>query len=127
MKTSKEEMAKIYRKMADNVERGIDAHSGIQFYRSFDEKWIDKDGTDTYKNILYRIKPETITLKNGVEIPKPLDHEELQSGEKYYFPNNNKYLYGSEIAQNIMLMKVNFIYATKEEAIEASKALFGIE
>ena len=127
MKTDNKTMASIYRKMADNVERGIDAHSGVQFYRSFDKKWIDKDGTDTYKNILYRIKPETITLKNGVTIPKPLDYEELKDGEKYYFPFNSKHLYGGEVAQNIKLMGAKYIYATKEQAIEASKALFGIE
>lgn len=125
--TSPEVLAQVFRKMADNVERDIDAHSGIQFYCSINKRWIDKGGPDTYKNMLYRIKPETITLKNGVTIPKPLDVSEIEDDGHYYHVANYKMLAYEDHGASIKKDGVLFVYKTREEAIDASKALFGLE
>lgn len=125
MKTDAKTMAEIYRHMADNLDAGKHSFDGIQ-YKSDLGCWIDKQYADTDGNILYRIKPKTIIV-NGVEIPKPLDVSEIEDDGHYYHVANYKMLAYEDHGASIKKDGVLFVYKTREEAIEASKKLFGIE
>lgn len=130
MKTDAKTMAEIYRHMADNLDGGLFVYDGIEILINGGEKWdiIDNDIYKMdFKNICYRIKPKTITLKNGVVIPKPLDEQNIDSGRDYYTPSPCKYMYDQKLSDELLEVEYPFVYHTQDEAIEASKALFGIK
>lgn len=133
MKTSKEMQLKILDRMKDNVSRGECAFTGIQ-YKDEDDGlgFVDEDiFTLQFHEYEYRIKPETIKI-NGVEIPVPLGEMEmkyLDKSDAIYFPCSSPFLFSVE-SRNYSVQNEAWnciAYKTKEEAIEASKALFGIE
>lgn len=121
MKTDKELILKIVNKFKDNVIHDKPIGEGIQYYDGTSKKWLDLN----VAVFNYRIKPETIII-NGVEIPKPLDVSTLNDDEYYYFVFADRLLYDCEEGINIKCRDIRFVYETKEEAIEASKAIFGI-
>ena len=129
MKTDAKTMAEIYRHMANNLDNNLFIYDGVEILINGGCKWgiIDNDIYKLdFKNSLYRIKPKTITV-NGVEIPKPLSLEELKDKNIYFFPSLTLNLFDSSYRYWLTENQVKFIYKTKEEAIETSKKLFGIE
>ncbi|WP_300733817.1 hypothetical protein [Pseudomonas sp.] len=124
MKTSKEVREIIADKVRENIINGVYVYEGIQ-YKSALGNWMDEDG-DLDFGYEYRVKPQTITI-NGVEIPKPLGGSEMLGDVVYYCVDNSEFLYKQRKGQAIVDQGVRFAYATKEEAIRASKALFGIK
>lgn len=128
MKTSKEMQLKIIDKMRENIENNESLLNGIEYYWRVDDEWratncmTDSDFFD-YE---HRIKPETVTI-NSVDIPKPLDISTIERGSTYYFPQCHERMYGELMGLSIIEYNVWYPYATKEEAIEASKSLFGIK
>lgn len=127
MKTDAKTIAEIYRHMADNLDAGIDQLEGIGYLQLTTQKWVKKETIIfDFEHIQYCILPKTITV-NGVEIPKPLSIEDLKNGNIYFFPALTLNLFDSCHRDWLTENKVKFIYKTKEEAIEASKKLFGIE
>ena len=126
MKTSKEMQLKILDKMKSNIDNNLPMCSGIEYYSYRTQKWHTPEAID-FENLEYRLKPETITLKNGVTIPKPLDIKKLDVNTDYYTPLLCSDLYYEIIGFDFRSKGIEVAYKTKEEAIEASKALFGIE
>lgn len=130
MKTDKKTMVEVLRKAADNIENGLDKNDSIQAMYGGNE-WEDRTTNDLcfVEGVLYRIKPQTITV-NGVEIPKPLGVGEINNLEHdsdCYCPSFNSKKYNNFSRAFVIRSGEKLIYATKEEAIEASKKLFGIE
>lgn len=128
MKTDKKVMVEVLRKVANNIENGLDKNDGIQaMYRK--NEWDDRTTNDLcfVEAVKYRIKPETITLRNGVTIPKPLDIKKLDVNTDYYTPLLCSDLYYEIIGFDFRSKGIEIAYKTKEEAIEASKTIFGIE
>ena len=135
MKTSKEVREIIANHVRENILKGEYHFLGLQYNLIGDsfQQWVDFDwGADIdFDSYEYRVKPKTITI-NGVEIPKPLSESDMVNIEEkgaVYYPCSNKTLYSLESRNYSVVHKAwkNISYATKEEAIEASKALFGIE
>lgn len=128
MKTDKKVMAEVLRNIADNLDSGLDKNDSIQV-RYGDNEWEDRTTNNLCfdENVLYRIKPQTITLRNGVTIPKPLDIKKLDVNTNYYTPLLCTDLYYEIIGFDFRSMGIKLAYSKKEEAIEASKKLFGIE
>lgn len=126
MKTSKEMQLRILDKMRENVESDKPLYLDIQGLVDGNE-WRDDIGFIVdFEFSEYRIKPSTITI-NGVEIPKPLSESEILGNKIYCYVCNNKSLHGGEFGNLIQDKGIRFVYKTKEEAIEASKLLFGIK
>lgn len=126
MKTDAKTMAEVLRKVADNLDNGVNSISGIQFKNAMGA-WIDKGSLDIDESVEYRIKPKTIIV-NGVEIPKPLDVSEINPGGHYYFmPCLSNQLCIAVDGYHGQKFEYKHLYKTEEEAIEASKKLFGIE
>lgn len=125
MKTDAKTMAEVLRKIACNLENGINSISGIQFKNAMGA-WIDKGSLDVDESVEYRIKPKTIIV-NGVDIPKPLNYMNATPHERYYLPEPSCNLYSSARGDYIIDLQMSIFYDNKEEAIEASKKLFGIE
>lgn len=127
MKTSIEMQLKILDKMRENVESSKWLFDQIQ-YSSRSLGWIDKENSILdFMGIEYRIKPQTITI-NGVDIPKPLDVSEIIPGGHYYFmPCLSANLCAAINGYDGQKFEHKLLYATKEEAIEVSKLLFGIK
>lgn len=128
MKTDKKTMSLVLRRAAQNIDRGLKPFKDIQYLGHYGA-WIDMVGFDIDENVEYRIKPKTIIV-NGVEIPKPLDVGEINNLEHdsdCYCPSLNSKKYNNFSRSLVIRSGEKLIYATKEEAIEASKRLFGIE
>lgn len=129
MKTSKEMQLKIIDKMRENVEKGIQLFEGIQYRQDNTGLWADDviSVSDRHFEVLeHRLKPETITI-NGVEIPKPLSRDEFENGDIVFIIGDIDALYFEVLGLYVANHGGKFVYKTKEEAIEASKALFGIK
>lgn len=124
MKTSIEMQLKIADKIKSNIESGVNLFDGIQLNGQLG--WLEFKAMRDMREHEYRIKPETITI-NGVEIPKPLNHDGITSSDTYYFPQCREKMYGELMGISIIEYDVWYAYSTKEEAIEASKLLFGIK
>lgn len=125
MKTSKEMQLKILDKMRENVENDLPLMSDVQIF-AYGE-WKDDESSEfLFDYYEYRIKPQTITI-NGVEIPKPIDIKDIDTTGNYYFPQCHEEMYGMLKGLSILEYNVFYPYATEEEAIQASKALFGVE
>ena len=131
MKTSKETQLEILDKMKSNIENDLNILQDIEYYSHHFNEWrgvseITRRGFDKGS---YRVKPTTITV-NGIDIPKPLDRDDLLMMNKtdiVYSVNCNRFLHmelPSYIAED---QGFKFIYKTKEEAIQASKLLFGFK
>lgn len=126
MKTSKEMQLKIIDKMRENVEGGKPLFKGV-YRKPIDEKYILNGlWENSFIDVEHGVYPQTITI-NGVEIPKPLMDSEILEDEVYYHVDNSEFLYEAKHGEFIADYGIRFVYTTKEEAIEASKALFGIE
>lgn len=128
MPTNKKMQLKILDKMRENIIEGKHLLSEIEYYSEGFDKWneikqITKDSFLIYK---HRVKPESIKV-NGVEIPKPLSHDELDDSKNYFHVWNDKHLYDCSPGRFIKHHGIGFVYESKEEAIEASKILFGIK
>lgn len=128
MKTSKEMQLEIIDKMRENVESDKHVYTNIQVKgKGVLSGWLDKgDHYLDFWNCEHRVKHETITI-NGVDITKPLEGDDIKSGLIYYYVDNNKALYEQGYGEFIRAHGIRFAYSTKEQAIEASKALFGIK
>lgn len=122
MKISKELMLEIIEKFKYNVIHDKPIGEGVQYYDGASKKWLDLN----VAVFNYRIKPEVLTLPER-EIPKPLSHDEVDDSKEYFYVCNDKYFYESNSGRHIKDYDINFVYETKEEAIEASKLLFGLE
>lgn len=127
MKTDKDVMAAVLRKMAENVENGKNAINGIQWKAA---DWCDAtmDGNYFYMLGDYRVRPETIQLDIDIEIPKPLSNKELgklESG-KVYRPCLLSNKCSVTYAHHAMIDELNLCYKTKEEALAVSAILSGL-
>lgn len=85
-----------------------------------------------WSNGKYGLEPETIVLKNGLEIPKPLTQEQVckfPCDVKVYsiWSLGDFYIEKNPLDCCHYMNDKSLIYATKEEAIEASKILFTLE
>lgn len=130
MKTDKKTMAEIYRHMADNLDNGRNSYDGLQFFNN--GQWRNMVNNSFSPEWIYRIKPKTIILSNGVEIPKPLTKEQIgriPCDIMVYgvWSLGNFYIEENPLDCVHYMNDKSIIYKTKEEAIEASKKLFGIE
>lgn len=122
---------KILERVIDNIKKGEHKGLGIEAYCNEKGVWVDAITGELNTlwfdfDFEYRIKPETITI-NGVEIPKPLREEEVIDGNDYFFVENERALYGFGSGLFIRDNGIRFVYRAREEAITASKALFGVE
>ena len=133
MKTSKEMQLKIIDKMRENIESGKCAFDSIQYEDEDDGLgFVDEDMfTLQFNEYEYRIKPQTITI-NGVEIPKPLDKDEIVKigvgrMNRVYSVSHKGALCGVLTPETALAYGYSFVYRTEAEAIEASRLLFGIE
>ena len=135
MKTDKKVMAQIYRKIAENIDNDVEnIFDSIEVYitkgNSSHEGWsiIDNELYSLNPNKYeYRIKPETITLRNGVTIPKPLDVDSIDNDKFYYYPCVDRDYFDRADGRRIKDSGTILFYASMNEAREAGKALFGIE
>lgn len=122
MKTDAKIMAEIWREIENNPDAEIE-------YFSTCAKWYTKSDFvfDPYST-WYRIKPKTIIV-NGVEIPKPLDACDIKIKDDniFYMPSCLERGWESFSLGYYNNYRPAIVYFTKEEAIEASKKLFGIE
>jgi hypothetical protein len=130
MKTDPQVMAAVLRKAADNVENDDCAYDGIQALDS-DGEWVQvglRRGIIFEYGLEYRLAPETITIANGVTIPKPLSQLELEKmrpDDRVFSPESSTFKYSHISVYDCISIEYTVIYKTKEDAIEASKALFG--
>lgn len=132
--TSPEVLAQVFKKMADNILVGLDPCEGIQF-KVEGALWCGTREVNHLEEFEYRVKPDTITLKNGIEVPKPLDVVEIPQLErttKLFIPvaydKGYTWAYVAPLCERAMGCPTgSLFYATKEEAIQASVALFGLE
>lgn len=123
MKTSKEMQLKIIDKMRENIESGNPLFSGIEL--NIDCDWLPFNGLRDMNEHEFRLKPETITI-NGVEIPKPTEKKDWQ--HILFEPSSRKRMRRDVYQDSFHLYDDGaLLYADAEEAIEASKLLFGIE
>lgn len=139
MKTNTEMQLKVLDKMRENVANGYMIYSGICVRMDGDNSnsFVEIKNTDyaiNFNGCEYRIKPETITI-NGVEIPKPLSEKDLiamaevdGSDDVFYpFPDRDLFM---DVEVYVALRSINnssIVYSDVDDAIEASKALFGIK
>lgn len=131
MKTSKEAQLEILNKMKSNIENDLNILEDIEYYNHHFNEWrgVSEITRRGFGKGSYRVKPTTITV-NGIDIPKPLDRDDLLMMNKtdiVYSVDCNQFLYmelPSYIAED---QGFKFIYKTKEEAIQASKLLFCID
>ena len=127
MKTSKEMQLKILDRMKENVKRDLPLFDGL--YRVIDGSEFILNGLwdNSFKDVEHGIYPETITI-NGVDIPKPLEKDDIASDpDKVYYivthcSNNNYGISGSICID----LGYRFVYNTRQEAITASRKLFGM-
>lgn len=125
MKTSKEMKLKINDEIRENIEKDRPHCENIEI-KLFTGTWSPVNGAIYLDEYEYRVN-NTITI-NGIKIPKPLAKEDWYGYGKLYEPCSNNAMYR-------MTYKVNYpyyncrslLYSSASEAIEASKALFGIE
>lgn len=128
MKTDKEMQIKILNKMIENIEKDYHLFKDIQYRNRVNLEWDDRVydvGKYQFETLEMRVKPETIKV-NGVDIPKPLGRDEILEDEVYYYVYNSEFLYEASNGEFIADHGIRFVYETKEEAIEASKLLFGL-
>lgn len=131
MKTNKEMQIKILNKMIENIENDDGLLKDIQYKNRINLEWDDRVydvNSNYFKSLEMRVKPETITI-NGVEIPKPLEKDDLlsmKSKEKVYSVSSSCHLYIEMYSYIALDQNYELVYRTKEEAIEASKLLFGL-
>lgn len=128
MPTNKKMQLKILDKMRENIIEGKHLLSEIEYYSEGFDKWneIKQITKDSFLIFKHRVKPESIKV-NGVEIPKPLSHDELDDYKEYFHVCNDRFLYEINSGIRIKDYGIKFVYKTKEEAIKASKILFGIK
>lgn len=129
MKTSKETQLEILDKMKENIINEKDLLEGVQFKNHVTGLWDDQIynlSSRHFESLELRIKPTSTITVNGVEIPKPLEKEVIIDSNDYFYVCADKYLYDSNSGKYIKDYDVNFVYETQEEAIQASKLLFGL-
>lgn len=127
MKTSKEMQLKILDRMKENVKRDLPLFDGLYRITFGSDFILDAIWENSFVDAEHGIYPERITI-NGVEIPKPLDVSEINPGGHYYFmPCLSANLCTAINGYDGQKFEYKLLYATKEEAIEASKLLFGIK
>ena len=129
METSKEMKLKIIDKMRKNIEDNIHMMSGIEY--EVVGKWYEVKNSLAHvfnMNVMkYRLKPETITI-NGVDIPKPLEYEDIASDPEkiYYVVSCCGRNYIKTIGTLCIDQGYRFVYSTRQEAITTSRNLFGM-